>query len=321
MRGGGNLCGSIPWQRPEVRPFIRGGNRLPAAARAVLHTGAALFLWGEALDLCEPRCIGWGDVAWCPWMSGGDGGAGYSPPSWRDRLLVVTIHRREPKMSVDAVEKALSDFELIAGVGSEAGKEACAMTLLAWVCGEPWSDHPPCAHRLIADRVVQANDAVDTTPEMRKELVRAGRIGVLDTWWVPVEVIAMGYAIEDGDSMPVYDRTLKLLAHIADWKDNKERPDLRGAVLRDAVLRGADLRGADLSRAVLSDAVLRGADLSDAILRDADLRGADLRGAVLRGAVLRDADLRGAIGAPSGVGMPSGWKLSDSGLWAPEDPS
>jgi hypothetical protein len=245
-------------------------------------------------------------------------------------------------MSVDAIEKALGEFELIDSAGNEADKEACAMTLLAWVCGEPWTDHPPCAHRIIANNVIRANDARSTTPEMRQELVRAGRTGVLDTWWVPGEAIAMALALKEGDSSDVYERTMRLLVRVAEWKDgDKTRPvlsgaDLSGAVLRGAVLRGADLSGADLSGAVLrgadlSGADLSGADLSGADLRGADLRGADLSGAVLRGAVLsgavlreadlrgavlREADLRGAVGTPYS-GMPSGWRL-ENGLWRPD---
>lgn len=34
------------------------------------------------------------------------------------------------------IDQALADFELISGVGAEADKQACAMTLLAFVCGE-----------------------------------------------------------------------------------------------------------------------------------------------------------------------------------------
>jgi hypothetical protein len=55
--------------------------------------------------------------------------------------------------------------------------------------------------------------------------------------------------------------------------------DLRGADLRDAILRGANLRGADLSEAIL--------------------RGVNLRGANLRGADLSDANLSGAQGLPT----------------------
>ena len=182
------------------------------------------------------------------------------------------------------IEQALSEFELIGGVGSEAEKKACAMTLLAWVCGEEWSDHPPCASRLIANNVVAANDARSTTKEMRRALVVVGERGVLDTWWVPDEVVALGLALREGESADVYERTLRLLARIVEWKEHKQRPDL--------------------SRAVLSRAVLSGADLS----------GADLRGAVLSRADLSRADLRGAVGIPWG-GMPDGWELSATGLW------
>ena len=62
------------------------------------------------------------------------------------------------------------------------------------------------------------------------------------------------------------------------------QPDLRGANLSEA-----DLRGADLSRATLSEA-----DLIAAILIGANLSEADLRGAYLSGAHLSEADLRGA---------------------------
>ena len=79
------------------------------------------------------------------------------------------------------VDDALREFTLIGGSGSEDAKEACAMTLLAWICGEEWSDHPPCAHNLIADVVIRANDDSGTTPEMRSELVKLGTDGALDT--------------------------------------------------------------------------------------------------------------------------------------------
>jgi hypothetical protein len=231
-------------------------------------------------------------------------------------------------VSVDAIEKALSEFELIGGVGVEADKKACAMTLLAWVCGEPWTDHPPCAQRVIANNVVRANDASSTTPEMRRELVRAGRTGVLDTWWVPGEAIAMSLALCEGDSADVYERTMRLLERIAEWKGgDKKRPVLSGADLRGADLSGADLSRADLSGAVLSEAVLReavlrGAVLSGAVLRGAVLRGADLSRADLREAVLSGADLSRAVlsravGTPYD-GMPSGWKLKN-GLWGPDE--
>ena len=185
---------------------------------------------------------------------------------------------------------------------------------------------------MIANNVIAANDHSNTTPQMRRELVLAGQEGALDTWWIPGEVIASCLALREDEEPEVFKRAIRLLQRIAEWKANKERPDLRGAdlsgaVLRDAdlsdreraVLRDADLSGADLSGAVLRDADLRGADLSDAVLRDAvlsgsrpercrpercRLRGADLSGAVLRGAdlsgavlsdaVLRDADLSGA---------------------------
>jgi Uncharacterized low-complexity proteins len=184
-------------------------------------------------------------------------------------------HGGDESVSVDAIEKALGEFKLIKGAGSEASKEACATTLLAWVKGEDWTDHPSCMHSIIADNLIAANDAPRTTIEQQAELVRAGRMGALDTWWVPSEVIAFALALREGGSSDAYERTMRLLAAVTEWKasDDRERPVLRGAVLR-------------------------GADLSDAILRGAGLRG---------------ADLRGAVGVPRSD-MPSGWRV-ESGLW------
>src|SRR5438552_229932 len=188
------------------------------------------------------------------------------------------------------ITKGLKDFELIAGVGSEASKQACAMTLLAFLNGRGWVDHPDCASHLIADNVIRANDDSDTTPEMRAELVQAGAEGVLDTWWVPSEVVLAGLTGEGGQ----FERTMRLLAFVAKWKKNKERPDLRAAHLSGANLQGANLQGASLSEANLGGADLRGANLSGAHLQGADLRGANLSGAHLQGADLRGANLSGA---------------------------
>ena len=218
------------------------------------------------------------------------------------------------------IRKALNRFELIAGAGSEDTKQACAMTMLAWVAGREWTDAPPCAHRILRDRVISVNDKSDTTPEMRAAIVKAGEHGILDTWWVPDLVIAAAFELRKGDSDKPYDRLLRALARVAKWKlDKGLPPDLSAADLSGAVLESADLRSADLRSADLGNAVLSGADLESAVLSGADLSGAILRSAVLRsadlsGAILRSADLRGARGEPY-TGMPSGWKLSSSGLW------
>jgi hypothetical protein len=220
-------------------------------------------------------------------------------------------------MTAHTIEEALDAFELIAGVGSEANRQACAMSLLAWVNGDEWGDAMSCAHPLIRSLVIRANDAPDTTAKDRAELVRLGEHGVIETWWVPTEVVVAALAVEDGlDPFGPLDTAKRVLTLVADWKasTDKVRPDLRGAdlggaYLGGAYLRGADLRGADLRGAYLRGAYLRGAYLGDANLMDANLmdanlmdanlryanlRGADLRGADLRGAYLGGADLGGA---------------------------
>lgn len=86
------------------------------------------------------------------------------------------------------------------------------------------------------------------------------------------------------------------------WLNNEDDgicANLRGADLRDAILRytylsGADLRGVDLRGANLRGAILDGTDLRGADLRDANLCDADLSGANLRGANLRRVNLDGA---------------------------
>ncbi len=80
------------------------------------------------------------------------------------------------------------------------------------------------------------------------------------------------------------------------WREEHRTPDLSGAYLVDADLRGADLSWgtlthANLQRVALGGANLSEADLNRANLREADLREADLRWADLHWANLSRADL------------------------------
>ena len=91
---------------------------------------------------------------------------------------------------------------------------------------------------------------------------------------------------------------------VAVWNQWKEKnpevqPDLRGASLIEANLRGINLKEASLIEANLRGvnlrgANLRGADLARANLGNANLRGAELSNTNLKGAKLGNANLRGA---------------------------
>ena len=199
------------------------------------------------------------------------------------------------------VEEALTKFELVSGAGD--GKQtACAMSMLNWICyntEKGWSDAPECAHGLIRQVVIRANDAAGVTPEMRGELVKAGEHGILDTWWIPTEVVVQAMSAERGTVPTEYDRALAMVQRIAAWKLDKAKPNLTGANLTGAYLTGANLTranltGANLAGANLTGANLAGADLAGANLAGANLAGADLTGADLAGANLAGANLTGA---------------------------
>ena len=192
------------------------------------------------------------------------------------------------------VEEGLTKFKLISGAGD--GKQtACAMSLLNWICYNTergWSDAPECAHPLIRQQVIRGNDADGVTGEMRAELVKAGAEGILDTWWIPVEVIAVALAGErDAEPLGEYDRALLMVQRIAAWKLDKV--------------------SADLARANLARANLAGVNLAGAYLTDANLAGVSLTDANLAGAYLTDAD------RPSW--LPAGWKVTPSGFITKED--
>ena len=179
------------------------------------------------------------------------------------------------------VEEALTKFKLVSGVG-DGEQTACAMSMLNWICyntEKGWSDAPECAHGLIRQVVIRANDAAGVTPEMRAELVKAGEHGILDTWWIPAEVVVQAMSAERGTVPTEYDRALAMVQRIAAWKLDKTKPNLAGAYLAGAYLAGANLAGADLA-----DANLTGAYLTD------------------------------ANGKPYG-GMPDGWKQDANELW------
>ena len=215
------------------------------------------------------------------------------------------------------VEEALGRFRLVNGAG-DGTQTACAMSLLNWIWrnGDEWSDAPDCAHPLIRSVVIVANDDATTTPEMRAELVRAGEHGVLDTWWVPAEVVVASLAAErEADPPSPYDRALVCLQRVAAWKaaPTREKANLSDANLADAYLAGANLADANLSgaylaEAYLADADLAGAYLADAYLAEANLAGADLADANLAGANLAGANLAGAYGNEHTV-LPSGWRV------------
>lgn len=184
------------------------------------------------------------------------------------------------------VDDALNRFTLIDGQG-DGDTTACAMTALAWVAGEAWTDHPRCANRALASLVIAANDADDTTVEDRRHIVREGATGVIGTWWVPDSVVARAVASIDADPVT---RALGVIAVVRWWAASDTKPD-------------ANLTRADLTGAYLADADLTRANLADANLADANLTGADLA----------DANLTGAKG-DAGTCLPVGWHVNDRGL-------
>jgi hypothetical protein len=190
-----------------------------------------------------------------------------------------------------SVDEALDRFELIQGTGSLDENRGCAMTVLSWMAGESWTDSLPCTNTVLRANVIAANDANNATSTHRAEMVRAGVDGILDTWWVPDQVVAWGLVDKD---TPYVDRVIAAVKKIAAWKVTHDRPNLGGANLGGANLGGANLRDANLRDANLRDANLRGANLRGANLRDANLGGANLRGANLGGANLGGANLGGA---------------------------
>jgi len=229
------------------------------------------------------------------------------------------------------IDEALAKFDLIAGKG-DGRKTACVMSAISWVAGEAFTDTPSCAHRLLRALTINANDADDTTPEDRAAILRAGEHGLLDTWWVPDEVIAAAMSagkVTEGEEPPEdqrspVQRVLDVLGAVAWWKEDKQRADLRYADLGSA-----DLRSANLGYANLRSADLRSADLRYADLRSADLRSANLRSANLGYADLRSADLRSAqpavrpreaLNVTTAYGneytvLPAGWSVDeDTGL-------
>jgi len=183
------------------------------------------------------------------------------------------------------IDEALERFQLIGGsTGDPDRNTACVMTALSWVAGESWSDHPDCAHPVLANLAIRTNDHDDTTEGERAEILRAGATGLIDTWWLPGEVVA--WCISEGmkaAELPV-EQCLATLAAVTAWKATKERPNLADA----------NLGRANLSRANLADANLAGANLADANLAGANLAGANLADANLTRAYLTDANLAGA---------------------------
>ena len=204
------------------------------------------------------------------------------------------------------VDEALTRFALVEGVG-DGDTTACPMSALNWIrYGDgKWTDAPECAHPLIRSVVIQvSDDERRTTPAMRAEIVRAGEHGILDTWWIPTEVVVWALSHDRGTDPPTpFDRLMTVLRRVATWKDTRARINLAGADLTDANLTPADLTRADLTRANLAGANLTRANLTDANLTRANLAGVNLT----------NANLTDAKGSAATV-LPAGWMVSDAGL-------
>ncbi len=181
-----------------------------------------------------------------------------------------------------SVDEALDRFDLIAGTGSPASNQGCAMTVLSWVAGEAWTDWMACANAVLCRNVIAANDAPGTTPEQRAEMVRLGEHGVIDTWWVPDQVVV--WALSGDKDTPYVQRVIDAIGKVARWKETHEVPDLTRADLTGAYLAGAYLTRADLTGANLTGADLTRAYLAGAYLTRAYLAGANLTRAYLAGA-------------------------------------
>ncbi len=139
-----------------------------------------------------------------------------------------------PQRKIDA---GLKRFKLIDGQGN--GKNtACAMSLLGWLAGhKKWNDEPICAHSDIGSLVIAGNDYTDDlnfdniTGELteasekkaetrRAKLVELGYEGVLDTWWIPQEIIEWATDVnEDND----YKKAVKVLKRVIKWKKTRHR--------------------------------------------------------------------------------------------------
>lgn len=225
-------------------------------------------------------------------------------------------------------EEALSRFTLVEGSGN--GQDtACAMTALAWMAGEEWTSRPKCAHPLLAKWVINFSDRPGTTESERAAIVRAGVDAILDTWWVPNQVILAAWANTPNDVMSI-------LNYVASWKAanpkvdpclaeanlsgltleyiNLTKMDLTGvnfstthfvsvglqdgimndANFEEAYLQDTNFNGASLSNANFSKAVFYSTLLCKTNLTGANFRNADLRGSYLIGAYLYDADFGGA---------------------------
>ena len=120
------------------------------------------------------------------------------------------------------MEEALERCALVKGAGNRKD-QACVMTALSWVAGQAWNDHLPCAHPLLNTWAIQGNDATGTTPEGRADILRAGATGILNTWWVPTEVVLSAWSQAPQDTGAVA-RMVSVCAAVSEWKEAEAKP-------------------------------------------------------------------------------------------------
>lgn len=188
-------------------------------------------------------------------------------------------------------DEALERFTLVAGRAGDAVSTACAITALAWMAGEEWPNplkSLKSVHPILARWVIAANDSPGTTEQDRREIVRAGETGILDTATLPTPVLLAAWA--DAPAASDAERILAICAYITRWKAAPAPVDLTGKDfsgidLDDADLSGKDFSGADFAAARLCRTNFSGAKLTGANFTRADLTRANFYRADKTGAV------------------------------------
>jgi hypothetical protein len=152
----------------------------------------------------------------------------------------------------------LDNFSLLSGAHDGSDEtEMCVMEAVAYIAGEPWSDHPNCACPVISAFLRSWNDCLPTD-EDRNRLLKPLVLQLIDTKSTAAIEEKRSYLALDWMVRVFVPKWLDLLptlhSHSAALRSLEDIADIAGALAAGEQIRAAAAAAGDAARAAAGDA-------------------------------------------------------------------
>jgi hypothetical protein len=142
---------------------------------------------------------------------------------------------------IDRMQQILA-LSLSSGSHEDFEKGMCVMEAAAYVAGDPWSDHPPCACPVITSFMISWNDTLPSDTE-RNRLLKPLIADIIDTKATPAieerrSYLALDWLVRVW-TPKFLDLVPSLASHATALRDLREIADIAGATAADKSVTAA----------------------------------------------------------------------------------